>query len=230
MYKKINVLIIEDENDIAEAISTNLLPILECLSLDGEFTFAEDEREVEILIQDEKYHLISLDGILRNRIHASPLIEKIIELNPEATIFSLSAGANPTEEAKDYGLTLCLTKDYDGFEHENQIISFSDLEKIKEAIAAKVKHQLPKRDLDSPMAVFSETYVDSTPSEKHAKDYAELVGKELIKNNIFFAALDQDFFVEIVVSWDDLLKVKEIAEKSDMDYWKSWMADYFKMP
>lgn len=230
MQKKFNVLIIEDENDIANAISTNLLPILARLSLDGEFTFAEDEREVEILIEDEKYDLISLDGILRNRIHVSPLIEKIIVLNPEATIFSLSAGANPTEEAKDCGLTLCFTKDYEGFDNEDQIIRLSDLEKIKEAIAAKVKYQLPKRDLDSPMAVFSETYADSTPSEKHAKDYAELVGKELIKNNIFFAALDQDFFVEIVVSWNDLLRAKKVAEKSDMDYWKSWIIDYFKLP
>jgi hypothetical protein len=84
--------------------------------------------------------------------------------------------------------------------------------------------------LEHPVAVFSETYADSTPSEKHAKDYADLVGKELIKNNIFFAARDQDFYVEIVVSWDDLLKVKDIAEKSDMDYWKSWVADYFKLP
>jgi hypothetical protein len=104
------------------------------------------------------------------------------------------------------------------------------LEKIKEAIAAKVKYQLPHRELEHPVAVFSETYADSTPSEKHAKDYADLVGKELIKNNIFFAAVDRDFFVEISVSWNDLLRAKEVAENGDLDYWKSWMADYFKMP
>lgn len=230
MYKKFNILIVEDENDIANAISINLLPILDQLHLTGEFIFAEDEKEVELMLDIETFDLISLDGILRNRFHASPLIEKIITANPEAVIFSLSDGAKPTEEAKDFGLTLYFTKDYEGFDREDQIISLSDLEKIKEAINAKVKYQLLHRELEHPMAVFSETYADSTPSEKHAKDYADLVGKELIKNNIFFAARDQDFYVEIVVSRDDLLKVKYIAEKSDMDYWKSWMVDYFKLP
>ena len=225
--KKFNVLIVEDESDIAEAISASIDLMLSNLNVDVEYYYAEDEKEVELVMDAEKFDLISLDGILRNRFHASPLIEKI--LKSEAVIFSLSAGAKPTEEAKECGLHLSFVKNYEGI-NRYQIIFPDDLAKIKKEVESKIKYQINRFSLVDSITIFSENYADSTLSEKHAQDHCDLVAKELTKNHIYFAAVDGDGFFEILISSEDYrFIIKDVIKKSDLEFWQIWFSRYFSI-
>ena len=227
MKKNFNVLIIEDENDIAEAIIISLSTILPGLNIEVEYYCAEDERETEIMLGSEKFDLISLDGILRNRFHASPLIEKIVKSG--AVVFSLSAGAKPTEEAKENGLNLSFVKNYEGIDG-GKIIFPADLEKIKKEIESKIKYQVDSFSLTDSVTIFSENYADSTLSEKHAKDHCDLVVKELAKNHIYFAAVDGDFFFKILISSADYrFIIQDVIKKSGLEYWKVWFDKFFSL-
>lgn len=219
MKTKAKVLIIDDEEDIAIAISESINEVLLSLNIEGYFSSAEDEKEVMLMIENEEYDIISLDGILRHKWHASLTIKRIFDLNPNAVIFSLSAGAKPTEEAKDFGLRLFFEKDYAG-KDRGRIIKENDLGKLRDEIDAKINYRVLCKDLVDPVEVFASKYSNSILSEMESKENCDLVSQYLKANKIFFAVINAYFATKICVSAKDLPVVKELSGQSNLEFWK----------
>jgi hypothetical protein len=174
MKARAKILIIDDEEDIARAISESINDVLLSLGIDGDFSSAEDENEVMLMLENEEYDVISLDGILRHKWHASPVIKRIFGLNPEAVIFSLSDGSQPTEEAKEFGLRLFFKKDYAG-KDRGRIITENDLGKLRDEIDAKINCRVPCHNLVDPVEIFRSNYSNSTLSEMKSRKKCDLI-------------------------------------------------------
>ena len=219
MKAKAKILIIDDEADIAVAIAESVNEVLLSLGIEGAFSVAEDENEVLLMIKNEEYDIISLDGLLRHKWHASPVIKRIFDLNSDAVIFSLSEGGQPTEDAKDFGLRLFFKKDYAG-KDRCRIITENDLGRLRDEIDAKINHRVLCRDLIDPVEVFASQYSNSISSEMKSRNNCDLISEQLKANKIFFALINAYFADKICVSAKDLPAVKELAEKSGLEFWK----------
>lgn len=223
--EKIRVLIIEDVKDEALAICEILRKMLESLGVESEFCHMAKYEEAKLKLESETYDIISLDGVLGNHQSTYPLIKKILEFNPGAIAFSLSSDYEQVRNALSAGLCFGFLKEFNFLKTWcDQIICPKNLEEIKKAVESKVKYQIFQSELKNPVVVFSENYADSTSSERYAKENCDSVAKELTKNHIYFAAVDGDFFVEILVSSDDRWLVQEAILKSGLGYWQDWFA------
>lgn len=83
----------------------------------------------------------------------------------------------------------------------------------------KLKFQVLKKDLVDRIAIFTDTYADSTPSEVDAKERCDQIAKILDKNHIKFAVFDGNFYFEVSVEKSDKEKVNILANESKLPFW-----------
>lgn len=86
----------------------------------------------------------------------------------------------------------------------------------------ELKHLVLKRELIDPAVVYSDTYADSQPSERLARQQCSAVVEELDKNSINCAAFDGNYYFSIYVSKSDLEVAKKVANECGLTYWSQY--------
>ena len=86
---------------------------------------------------------------------------------------------------------------------------------------------MSNQNLVKPICIFSQTYVDSTPSERLAQESCNEVALSLNKNQINYSVCDPvGYCMEILVEEKDVSKVKIIAETDNLLFFKEWFKKY----
>jgi hypothetical protein len=97
------------------------------------------------------------------------------------------------------------------------------LGKLRDEIDAKINHRVLCRNLIEPVEVFASKYSHSVLSEMESRENCDLISEYLKANRIFFAVVNAYFVTKICVRAKDLAVVKTLAEKSNLEFWKTWL-------
>jgi hypothetical protein len=221
--KQLNVLIIEDQVGIAKAITRSIEKLLSYLGVDINFFYAREYEEARLAVMKMDYDIISLDGILLNFTPSFPLITTILNLHPQAVVFFLSSSETGLRSAKEFGMPLTFLKG------NAQIINQEDLLLIKKALVVKgiINYGVLYSELTDAVLIFSETINDAIGPEDNDGQECLSVAKILNSNGINYAIVDRGMHMKIFVDGLSIDVVKELAQKSNLEFWSKWSNKFF---
>lgn len=220
--KKLKVFIF-DVHDI-DRTEQELKQIIGLLNLECEIFSTEDYKTAKEKVGHEKFNIISLCDLLDlvDEDEARRFVTTALALSPNAVTFFLLSDptAGTCKFARDNEVNLIFSMGRN-FGMPGIIFHPDDVSDLKSAMAkaGMINCQVSHKALVDPVRVFSQTYADSTPSERMAKEACDAVAAKLNAQEVKYSAVDNDFHFDISVSAEKKAEVAQIALSSDLKFW-----------
>lgn len=221
--KKIKVLIIDEEKDNNLSLSKSISEILSSLGVEVDFHYANEYDYVSRGLRFWGFKVICASAAFcKSTAFLNELLDYTLEHHGKILAsFFISSNQEEVRIVKESGFKLSFLKD------EKLFIGPEDSVTIKQCLLAtgKFSYQVPRKNLVKPVCIFSQTYADSTPSERLAEEFCNDVALKLNKNQINYSVFDPaGFCIEISVEETDVSAVRIISETDD--FWKEWVKRY----
>lgn len=220
--KKLKVLIFDIHG--TDQTEQELKQIIGLLNLESEIFSTEDYKIAKEKVGHEKFDIISLCDLLDvvDDSEARRFVTTALALSPDAVVFFLlgypTAGTFKFARENEVDLVFSMGRN---FGIPEIIFHPDDVADLKKAMAkaGMIKCQVSHKKLAKPICVFSQTYADSTPSERMAQESCDCVATKLNIKEIEYSVVDYDFHIDVSVSAEKKAEVTEIALSSGLKFW-----------
>lgn len=220
--KKLKVLIFDVH--CPDRIEQELKQIIGLLNLECEIFSTENYKVAREKVGHEKFDIVSLCDLLCvvDENEARRFVATALALSPNAVIFFLLGEpiADTFKFARENEVNLVFSMGRN-FGMTEIIFHPDDISDLKKAMAkaGMIKCQVSHKLLTDPICIFSQTYADSTPSERMAKEACDAVAAKLNAKEVKYSAIDNDFHFDISVSAEKKAEAVRIALSSGLKFW-----------